>query len=268
MSKTAPERGARGRGNAELREESMQRILDTAIRHIAARGASKLSLIDVGRDSGYSHSLPTYYFKTKRQLVLEVCRLIIGAFPRRSGSWIQERTGMRPRPGLETVEATIRAYLALSSGDRSPRMRALHVLWAESCSSMPELLEVVRPFNDRSIKAIAEQLRIGVRQGEIAPSVDVEALALVLLGMLRGALAQYLLDPEHVDMERVADAMVALLRRGVTDAAPAGDAVAAGADTDSDDADADADVADTDAALPATAGSSPAPQPFPDRRAQ
>lgn len=217
MSKTVPPPNEKARGNnAEQREESTRRILETAIRHIAQRGASKLSLVDVGREAGYSHSLPTYYFKTKRRLVLEVCRSIIGGFRERSGNWIRENIGRPVQPGLDSIEATIRAYLGLASQQGSSSVRALHVLWAEACSSMPELLEVVRPFNERSIEAFAEQLRTGIRRGEIDPSVDVETLAPVILGMLRGALAQHLLDPQRVDLDRVAGTMVAMLRRGVS----------------------------------------------------
>ena len=48
----------RPRTNAELREEAISRMTLTAIRLIAEHGAAKLSLVDVGREAGFSHSCP------------------------------------------------------------------------------------------------------------------------------------------------------------------------------------------------------------------
>ena len=67
----------RSRTNAELRDEAIGRMTTTAMRLVAARGAARLSLVDVGRESGYSHSLPNYYFGSKKGLLLHVYRYIV-----------------------------------------------------------------------------------------------------------------------------------------------------------------------------------------------
>lgn len=202
------------RTNAELREEATGRMVETAIRLIAQRGASKLSLVDVGRESGYSHSLPNYYFKTKKGLLLEVYAFIVDSFRARARKWIKGNIKHWVRPGLDNIEATVRAYLGLAGTDPT-RSRAMHVLWAESFSSMPELLEEVRPSNRRTLEFFEEQIRIGIQRGEIDPEVDPEALAVVIFALMRGAVAQHLLDPERVSLERVTESVMSMLRRGI-----------------------------------------------------
>ena len=50
---------------------------------------------------------------------------------------------------------------------------------------------------------------------EADPGVDVEALSLLVAASLRGAVAQYMVDPQRVNLPRIADALIALLDRGV-----------------------------------------------------
>ncbi len=209
----------RPRRNAELREEATGRMIGTAIRLIAEKGASGLSLVDVGRESGYSHSLPNYYFKTKKRLLLEVYAFITGAFRVRSRTWIKENMPQPVRPGIGNLEASVRGYLALTATDPT-RSRAMHALWSESFSSMPELLEEVAPLNLRNLRMFEEQIRTAIQRGEVDPDVDVEALAVLVMGVLRGVAWQKLVDPAHVDLTHVADTLVALLIKGLAPAGP------------------------------------------------
>jgi AcrR family transcriptional regulator len=200
--------------NAELREVAISRMIQTAIRLIARNGASKLSLVDVGRESGYSHSLPNYYFKTKEKLLLEVYGFIVGRFRMRATSWAREHIPGRITPGLENLDATIRAYLALVRVDPE-RSRAMNVIWAESFSSMPGLLKEVQPANARTLLFFEEEIRMGIAKGEIDPAIDPKGLAMVIVSTLRGAVSQYLLDSDGVNLDIVADTLVAMLRKGV-----------------------------------------------------
>ncbi len=219
MDTTTDPQTDRPRTNAELREEATGRMIDTAIRLVAERGATRLSLVDVGRESGYSHSLPNYYFKTKKQLLVQVYTRIVGNFQQRAKVWAKAHARTPLRPGLSHLESTIGAYCNLSTD--GPGARAMHALWAESISSMPELLEDVRPLNQRSLQMFEEQIRIAIQRGEIDPGVDVESLAVMIFGMLRGVVAQWLIDPDRVDLARVADAAIAVLHKGLAPTRPA-----------------------------------------------
>jgi len=210
---TAPARDA-PRTNAELRDESIRRMTETAIRLVAARGAAKLSLVDVGRESGFSHSLPNYYFGSKKGLLVHVYEFIVQGVSGKIVRWWQKRGFGKIRRGLPNIRATIRGYLGLVDDDPTPS-RAWHVLWSESISSMPELLEVVRPMNRRFVDFFERELRVAIELGEADPGVDVEALSLLVAASLRGAIAQYMVDPQRVNLPRIADALIALLDRGV-----------------------------------------------------
>lgn len=202
------------RTNAEHREDATRRMMETATRLIAERGASKVALVDVGREAGYSHSLPTYYFKSKKRLLLEVYSFIIARARRRIRDWTKERAAERVRPGIGNVQATIRAYLGLAHTDPTGS-RAMSILWSEAISSMPELLEVVRPQNAEFVSFFEQQIRIAIQRGEVDPSVDAESVALLVVSTLRGAVAQYMAEPERVNLERIAETIVELLNRSI-----------------------------------------------------
>ncbi len=209
------------RTNAQLRDEAIQRMMDTTVRLIAARGASRLSLVDVGREAGYSHSLPNYYFRSKRGLLVRVCAHIVDRANAGIPRWARAHATEPIRTGLSNVKATIRGYLGLSQADPTAS-RALHVLWSEAISSLPELLEVVRPRNRQSVEFFRTELQAAIRRGEIDPDTDIDMLALLIMSALRGSVAQYMADPERVDLIRVAEALVTLLDRacGVHPVAP------------------------------------------------
>jgi AcrR family transcriptional regulator len=201
--------------NAELREVAISRMIQTAIRLLAKHGAAKLSLVDVGRESGYSHSLPNYYFNTKEQLLLEVYSFITARFRTRATAWAREHIKHRIHPGLSNVDATIRAYLALVRVEPE-RSRAMNVIWAESFSSMPGLLKQVRPANARTLEFFEREIEFAIGKGEMDAAIDPKALSMVIVSTLRGAVSQYLLDPEGVQLDTVADTLVTMLRKGST----------------------------------------------------
>jgi AcrR family transcriptional regulator len=223
-----PPAGAPSRTNVQLREEAMERMLETTIRLIAERGASRLSLGDVGRESGYSHSLPNYYFKTKTRLLLQVYQTISRSFAGNAVQWRRRKGLPTPAAGLDSVESTVRSCLGLAS-NTTTRSRAMNVLWAESYSSIPALLDVAQPLNREYLEALEANLRVAVRKGQVDPDTDIAAVACIVLALLRGLVGQYLLDATRADLPRVADAITTLLRRGLAPApGAASDPVRAG----------------------------------------
>jgi AcrR family transcriptional regulator len=203
------------RTNAEYRDEAMRRMMETAIRLISERGASKLSLVDVGRKAGYSHALPNYYFKSKKRLLLNVYTYIIDQGRVLFRDWARKHIPGRIRPGLSSVQATIRTFFGLVD-TALPSIRAMNILWSEAICSMPELLTVVRPETRKFVGFFEYQLRTGIARGEIDPSIDVEAVALVIAGALYGVAAHYMADPEHVNLQKLTEATIDLLNRGIT----------------------------------------------------
>lgn len=214
MSDSTVPATAAPRTNAELREEAITRMIQTSIEMVASRGASRLSLVDVGREAGYSHSLPNYYFKNKTRLLTEVYAFILRHARVRIRNWVKTEEPGRIRPGLQNVLATIRAYLALIRNDPAGS-RAMHIILAESMSSMPELLPAVRPHNRQLLEFFEAELRTAVQRGEVDPDIDIASMSMLIAALLRGSMAQYMIDPEKVDLERLGDTLTKLLCRGM-----------------------------------------------------
>ena len=166
----------------------------TAIRLIARDRAAGLSLVDVGRESGYSHALPNFYFKYKRLLLLEVYAHIVNSAKANIARWARDNAQGGVTPGLQNVFATIRGYLNLAVEDPMST-RALHKLRFESVSSMPQLLEAVQPWSRRFVSFFERQLESAIQRGEVAALTDVTLTTQMIISMLSGAVAQWLVDP-------------------------------------------------------------------------
>lgn len=202
------------RTNLELREEATARMLKATIELVAEKGASRLTLAEVGRKAGYSHTLPNYYFKNKAALLTQVYANIISKYRGYIGRWMKARPRAERKAGLSLFLTLVQGYLEGARTD-SPRARATHVLWAESFSSMPELLDEVRRSNQDTVMDIAAHIRTGIERGEIRHDVDADALALIVIGALRGIVSQKLIDPANTDMDRVSHTLVDLLVHGL-----------------------------------------------------
>lgn len=205
--------------NAELREIATSKMIQTAIHLIARNGAAKLSLVDVGREAGYSHSLPNYYFKTKQKLLLEVNAFIAVHFRKRVDAWALEHMPQPIKPGLASIEATLRGYLTMVRVDPE-RSRVMNVIWAEAFSSMPGLLVDVRPLNARALRYFEGELRNAIANGEIDPAANTRAIAMTIVSTLRGAASQYLIDPDCVDLTLVGDTVMGMLQNVATPVPP------------------------------------------------
>ena len=202
------------RTNLELREEATARMVKATIELVAEKGASRLTLAEVGRKAGYSHTLPNYYFKNKATLLSLVYANIISKFRDHMIGWTKARPTAERKAGLASFLTLVQGYLEGARTD-SPRARATHVLWAESFSSMPELLDEVRQNNQDTIVTIAAHIRTGIERGEVRRDVDADTLALIVIGALRGIVSQRLIDPDGTDMDRVARTLGDLLTHGL-----------------------------------------------------
>lgn len=227
--KTPPPAPVTARTNHELREEAKARMVKATIELIAEKGASRLTLAEVGRKAGYSHTLPNYYFKNKTNLLLLVYADITARFRDHMKSWTRTRPTPQRKAGLASLLTLVRGYIE-GTKMSSPRARATHALLGESFSAMPELLGEVRQSNDESRSTIADYIRAGIERGEIREGVDADALAIIVIGTLRGAVSQKLIDSDNTDMDRIASTLVDLLQHGLQTPAEQ-NAVHAGTDT-------------------------------------
>src|SRR4051794_7961460 len=69
------------RTQAQRRDTARTAIMETAIELLAAGGYAKLTLADLGERAGYSRSLATHYFGSKRKLLSAVIAYVLSNSP-------------------------------------------------------------------------------------------------------------------------------------------------------------------------------------------
>lgn len=198
----------KGRTQAERRAEAERRMLQSAVRILAEKGFASLTLNEVGEAAGYSRGLPAHYFGRKDELLLAVGRYIVNRFTK----------GLRgpkteAQQGLDAILRSADYYLASVAQD-PVTMRALLVVLTET-TSHPELFPSLVELNRSSVDAFTQHIRVGQENGTVRADIDPASQAVLILGQLRGVVAQWLIDPVTIDIERVRQTLEASLRRAL-----------------------------------------------------
>ncbi|MFI6777942.1 TetR/AcrR family transcriptional regulator [Nocardia sp. NPDC050412] len=180
-------------------ELSTSRLLDAAADLIAEGGYERMTLAAIGVRAGYSPGLVTARFGSKEGLLWALVERMVVDWQGRS---------LREVIGGTTGAVAIRAMLAelKSSWLRSPnRMRALYILMFEALLPVPllqqRMLELHRDLRT-SVRGVIES---GMAEGTVGSDVDAQAVARLVVGGLRGAAYQAMLDPEDVAVDRALD---------------------------------------------------------------
>ncbi len=194
---------------AERTALSDKRITDATICLIAKQGYSKTSLAQIAAEAGYTPGLISHRFGSKDALLFKVAESIVA-----SANALQIAPATAGRTGLDAVYALVDAYLAGLSA-RADRTRALFVLMFESLGPVPALrpffVEYTRGIRNTLEDAIATAVADGGVRADIDPAVE----AVAVVGLLRGIAMQWLMDPEHVDLDAVKARAVELIRTGL-----------------------------------------------------
>jgi AcrR family transcriptional regulator len=195
------------RSQAKRRDEAEQRLLAAAVRLVGERGLERITLSEVGEAAGYSRGLPAHYFGGKSGMVVSLVQHIIDGFG---------RALMRAEhhdQGLDRLLGTVAFYFQRARSD-PVGARALVVLLGEGLNN--ELVaDRLAELNARSAGAFEADLAAAVAAGEVRPDINVEAQAILILATLRGAVSQWLLAPDAIDLSAISAAFVAALRRSL-----------------------------------------------------
>ena len=192
------------RTQAERRAEAERRLLDAAMRLVAAGGVRAVTLAAVGEEAGYSRGIVTHHFGSRQGLMDALARDV----QRRFSPYHVSGTGG------DRVLGLVDAYLA-DLDTRHMDARVFLVLWTEAIASDEDLRHVFAERDAAFRQGWADAIRAGVADGSIRPGTDPEAGAVALAGMLRGVGLQRLLTPGAVDLEAVRREIGELLRRAL-----------------------------------------------------
>jgi AcrR family transcriptional regulator len=198
VPKTTPRRTQEAR-----RAETERRVLDAAMTLIAQRGSRSVSLADVGRAAGYSAGIVSHHFGGRRQLLAAVVR--------RAQQFDVPSSGTG---GLDRLTALVSTYLT-TLRERAPAPQAFLLLWSEAVASDPVLAPLFAESDAWFRDLLAGHIRRGIDDGTIRPDVDPEAVAVSLVGLLRGIGMQLVSNAEHAPLDVISAQAVEMIRRGL-----------------------------------------------------
>jgi AcrR family transcriptional regulator len=195
----APIELPRRRTQAERTALSEDRLLDAALKLISERGYERTSLQAIGDAAGYSRGLVSHRFGSKEGLLWAVLQRMLA----HSGT---ERLAPRleGRVGIDALHAVIEA-LRRSLHAAPDKLRAFYALLFESLGPMEALRPHVAEFHKRQRARVSEWIAAGIAAGAVRPDADPERQAALFISAIRGASYQWLIDPEHVDIDAIYD---------------------------------------------------------------
>jgi AcrR family transcriptional regulator len=178
-------------------------VLDAAIELIARSGSRAISVAEVGTLAGYSRGIVTHHFGGRAQLLEAVVR--------DAQQFDVPDTG---DSGLDRVSILISTYVA-TLHERGTAGRAFLLLWAEAVGADPVLAPLFAERDAWFRGLLADHLRTGIDDGSVRVDVDPDAVALTVVGLVRGVAMQLMSSAGDTPARLVADQAADLVRRGL-----------------------------------------------------
>lgn len=178
-------------------ERSSKRLLDAATELIAEQGYSATTIAQIAQKAGYSHGLVSQRFGSKSDLIQMLAREFQSYF-----AIDKLEPALKKRHGLDALIVMVETYLDAVAGS-GMLGRAYYELFGESIVLVPEIhqtfVKADRNFRELLIKTI----RSAIKVGEMPQEVDVNALASVVLSIIRGISMQWVLDGGSIDLATI-----------------------------------------------------------------
>ncbi|MCW2856722.1 MAG: TetR family transcriptional regulator [Marmoricola sp.] len=163
-------------------------MLQATAELVVERGVEGASLAEIGRRAGYSHSLVHHRFGSKDALIERLNTEAVATFSDATAGRIDGLCG------ADAVAAVAETYLGMVQGP-DPVSRVHLVVWGEAVAGGADK----RPYRvtwDRYFRtSLATLIRGGIADGSIRDDLDPDAVAVVVVGLLRGVALQFMLDP-------------------------------------------------------------------------
>ena len=192
----APTAGKR-KTQQERKADSEQGIIRAAIRIIAKQGFLRTTLNEVGEEAGYTGGLVSHRFGSKNGLLTAVINRIRTRFA-------QDQIG--ESTSVEDAEEAIRRYIEIYMKEvtvRESHMRALYVIMGEALGGDAEVQAEIADLNRSFRSQLARIVQRGVDNGQFRAGTDPDAAAVLIMGMLRGVVMQYLFDRKAYDTRNI-----------------------------------------------------------------
>ncbi|WP_162795569.1 TetR/AcrR family transcriptional regulator [Nonomuraea lactucae] len=195
----------------ERTEASRRALIEATIAVLATEGYRAATVARIQETSGLSRGLVGYHFGSKAKLMEAVVEHIRSDYQAQTSA-----TGEREHvAGRDQVLEMFDSYLSRLARRPNPA-KAMLVLAIESGTESTAVRRAVQDAYARVREIYVRMLRKGIEDGTVRGTVDPEAHAGVLQGMLRGIVLQYSLDPEGFDLESMKKAALASLEHDLS----------------------------------------------------
>jgi AcrR family transcriptional regulator len=194
------------RSHSVRREEAEDRMLRAAVRIVAERGLENLTLAECGEAAGYSRGLAAHYFHSKEGLISAIASHIVD-------DYAQRQSAGRTHVGLAGLLHSVDFYIE-SGRANLITLRAFHAVLG-SALKHAALTASIAELNRNSTDSFARLIQSGIDRGEIRKTVVAYAQASLVIAALRGVMNQWLLDPEHTDIDAIKYEFIENLRRSL-----------------------------------------------------
>ncbi|MEX0408375.1 TetR/AcrR family transcriptional regulator [Aquibium sp. LZ166] len=191
------------RTQQERREQTERKVIAAATALVAEQGSRALTLAKVGAAAGYSRGIVSHHFGSRENLLRAVMR--------------DAQAFSLPAPGASAgawLAGMVSAYLRNVTNQR-PAARAFLQMWGEAIARDPVLMPLYAEQDARFRRLLADKVREGIRDGSVRPDADPEAMAVSLLGLLRGIALQLISTPAPTRVKAIIDEAERATRRAL-----------------------------------------------------
>jgi AcrR family transcriptional regulator len=191
--------------NAARSEAARRRVLQSALRAIAAQGFQGSSLAAIAADAGLATAGLLHHFPSKEHLLVAV----LDERDRIEGARF-ELGGFRGLAALDRLVELVEQSVMVPE-----LVKAYTVLMGESVGEGHPARDWLQDRYPRRRANISAAIRAGIDTGEVRPDVDCDALAAEVIAIMDGLQVQWALNPDQVDMVAVFADYIAAVRRAV-----------------------------------------------------
>ena len=194
------------RSQGERRADAEARLLAAAKLLLARKGWVGMTLADVGEAAGYSRGLAAHHFGNKAGLLRALTQHINSSF----------MDAMQAAPARTSGLDAILGYVSVYLGRNDPRWtntRTLLLLLAEASLEGSETGALLAEYNRTMFAYLEDNIRAGIRKGEIRKSIAPTIGAEFVVGALRGMMLQRLLKGSTVDTRAMREQLLVLIKR-------------------------------------------------------
>lgn len=192
---------------------SQERIIRSAIALFGERGYEATSLKDIGTAAGHAAGLITHHFKTKAQLFVTCCLVVLDELNEELREAVRGSS-----TGLEAVLAFAQRFLDFACEKRSAYLVLAKL--SPFAVSRPELTSEELVWKIRAmLRQLADALQRGMQDGTVAPlqingtHADEEAYGLTVFSTIMGTARTLVISPFAQEQQK--DATLAFLRNSL-----------------------------------------------------